>query len=187
MNTLLIQYANGDLTEVSLQRSGDGTITIKGHKTIAHNIRDFVNESDDKLLLLKNDGRLTFYQFSTGKTETTRFTGIQKLIGKTSHGVLIAGTKEHFILDRNGTVERNSWLGHINSRKLSTVFEGNEGVVWVGTDGDGIYKLFPRHKLFRSVTQSQIPALRGGNVRAFCLAPDSTLWAAGSAKPIEPR
>ena len=176
MNTLLIQYANGDLTEVSLQRSGDGTITIKGHKTVAHNIRDFVNESDDKLLLLKNDGRLTFYQFSTGKTETTRFTGIQKLIGKTSHGVLIAGTKEHFILDRNGTVERNSWLGHINSRKLSTVFEGNEGVVWVGTDGDGIYKLFPRHKLFRSVTQSQIPALRGGNVRAFCLAPDSTLW-----------
>ncbi|WP_051538810.1 hybrid sensor histidine kinase/response regulator transcription factor [Prolixibacter bellariivorans] len=176
LNTLLIQYANGDLADVSLQHGADGTITIVGYKKIGQNVRDFINESDDKLLILTNDGRLAFYQFSTGKTETTRFTGIQKLIGRTSLGVLLAGEKEHFILTPNGQIERNSWLGHINSRKLSTVFEGNEGVVWIGTDGDGIYKLFPRHKLFHSVTQTQIEALRGGNVRAFSLAPDSALW-----------
>ncbi|WP_106542958.1 hybrid sensor histidine kinase/response regulator transcription factor [Prolixibacter denitrificans] len=176
VNTLLIQYANGDLLEVRLHRDSDGAVTVVGLKKIAQHVRDFLNESKDKILLLTTDGRLATYSFTDGKIETTRFSGIQKLIGKTRRGVLIADSKKHFILKPDGTVEQNSWLSHINSRKLSTVFEGNEGVVWIGTDGDGIYKLFPRHKLFHSVTQAQIPALRGGNVRAFCLAPDSALW-----------
>ncbi len=181
--TLLLQFESGKLSEIELKYHSDGTISIKNEKILLQDIHDFINFTSNEILVLFDNDELWRYSLSNYKKYNTSFKRVN-IIGKSKEGVFLSINSSTHLLDFQMNTISTSWLKQISGKKISTIFEGNEEIVWVGTDGDGMFKIYPKKKTFRLFSQNEIPALEGSNVRAFCETPDNSFWVGTKGKGL---
>ncbi len=173
---LLLLYETGSLSEVALNYHHEKSVSIKSVKTLMGNVSDFINISGQEMLVLQNNGQLSKYSFLDQDKYATGISGIQRFIGETKDGYVFEGNSGLILLNQQMKIVTNSWFEKISDQNISTVFEGNENILWIGTDGNGLFKLYPRQKLFQLFSDKEISALAGANVRAFCEIPGNSFW-----------
>ncbi len=90
----------------------------------------------------------------------------------------------YFILDSLVGKVDESWLNQLKSQSRLRIIQGSENVIWVGTDGDGIFKIYPHKKSFNLLSKDKVPEFNGGIVRAFSEVDRNSFWVGTKGKGL---
>lgn len=174
-NHLFVQYVSGELVDFKLSYA-NRLITLDEINSLRNETSDMITFGDSSLLYLSNSGELKEYSPNGGQPDKILSSGVTQIIGKTEDGVLVRTDSDNRLIKLNQNEESTDWYNYIINRKVSAIYSGNEQITWVGTDGEGVFKIYPQTKVFGICTSLEVAALKEGIVRAFSETPDGSLW-----------
>lgn len=164
---LLVLFEDNKLYLLSFKNKPDEKPVISKIALISDNIRTFGILSKEKICTVSVSGNSYLYSFITKETILFTKKDIENSIGNIPEGLVVSSKTGYFIIDKNGSIVNHNWLKHLNNQKTTTLIKGNENILWAGTDGDGIIKMYPLKKSFNLISKSQVPELDGAIVRTF--------------------
>ena len=173
---LLVLLDNDELYSLTIKDNDTGKKTISRVDKISKNIREFGILSKDKLCFISTSGNAILFSYKDRNEKKINRDNVSNFIVKTREGILLRDKLGYFIMDSLGKTKNSLWVKSLKNQKITTLIQGTEDVIWTGTDGDGLFKMYPLKKAFNLVSKSQIPELDGGIVRAFLKAEDSSFW-----------
>jgi signal transduction histidine kinase/ligand-binding sensor domain-containing protein/DNA-binding response OmpR family regulator len=102
---------------------------------------------------------------------------ITSLIYYKEHYLLAWSTKGYDVFDAGFALSPflKNETAQMQDIKVTSWAQGSEDILWYGTDGNGIIKLYPKTKLFGTVSTSDNGMPYNKSVRAFCEA-NGNLW-----------
>ena len=163
---LLALIENNELYALSLIMANDGKKIISKVELISKNIRTFEVISNKKVCIIPNSGNAFLHSLSDNKNQITT-QNIDNIIGHIPEGIVLSGKSGYFIMNNIGNIVSKPWLKYLKSQKVTTLLQGSENVLWTGTDGDGLFKIYPLKKAFNLISKAQVPELDGGIIRTF--------------------
>ena len=130
----------------------------------------FFNTADNRLF--------TIYNSTTIQKQVMEVKhGISSMIFYKGHYLLAWAAKGYAVYDIN--FQPSSFLQQeamqMQDIKVTSWALGTEDILWYGTDGNGIIKIYPKTKSFVTVTTSDNGMPFNKSVRSFCEA-DGNLW-----------
>ncbi|WP_243397578.1 hybrid sensor histidine kinase/response regulator transcription factor [Flavobacterium piscis] len=164
---LLVLFEDNKLYCLSFKSKPSENFFVSKTALISDNIRTFGIISKEKICTVSVAGNSNLYSLATKKKTLLTKKDIENTIGNIPEGLIVSSKSGYFIIDTNGTVINNDWLKYLNNQKTTTLIKGNENILWAGTDGDGIIKIYPLKKSFNLITKAQVPELDGAIVRTF--------------------
>jgi signal transduction histidine kinase/DNA-binding response OmpR family regulator/ligand-binding sensor domain-containing protein len=173
---LLVLFENNEFYVLSIENKGANQKLISKAELISKNIRTFGIVSNHKICMVPVTGNAILYSLIDKKNQILPQKNIENIIGNMSEGLLVSGKSGNFIIDNYGKELDKSWLKYFKNQKITTLIQGSENVVWTGTDGDGIFKMYPLKKSFNLISKAQIPEMDGGIVRAFLEVEGNSFW-----------
>lgn len=181
---LLVLFENNELYSLLIKTAKDGKKTASKVTLISKNINLFEEISKEKILMIGINGDSNLY--SSVNNEITSFPekNIDKIIGKTSEGLVVSNKSGYFIIDQTGTTKNYDWLKHLKNHKVATFITGNENILWAGTDGDGIFKISPYKNSFNLISKLQIPEFDGAIIRTFLNDENGSFWIGTKGKGL---
>ena len=175
-SSLMVHYISGALERLTPDISGDKTVRLKSIDPVLNGVSDFIVHPDGRLFLLLSDQTLCRYGEKEHGGPEIVLSGVNRITGSIKEGVLVKKGAELLLAGSDANARPPSWLKEIKDKKISVIYEGNEQLVWIGTDGEGLFKIYPQNKVFGLTTPAELKSLEGGIVRAFCETPDGSLW-----------
>ena len=174
-NRLCVLNANGQLDVYS--ESGHQFKRLRSYREKEAIINFFIvnhqlffTTVDDQLFTIRNG---TFIQKQVMQMKHT----ITSLIFYKEHYLLAWATKGYGVYDIN--FQSTSFLKHETQQmqdvKVTSWALGSEDILWYGTDGNGIIKIYPKTKSFGTISTSDNGMPYNKSVRAFCEA-NGNLW-----------
>lgn len=102
---------------------------------------------------------------------------ISSIIFYKEHYLLAWSTKGYEVYDRNFQPSSflNAEVQQMRDIKVTSWALGSEQILWYGTDGNGIIKIYPKTKSFSTITTSDNGMPYNKSVRAFC-EESGNLW-----------
>ncbi|MEO6405707.1 MAG: two-component regulator propeller domain-containing protein, partial [Ferruginibacter sp.] len=174
-NKLWLLTADGELKmyEGSLQQFKPVRI-YQQEKKITNffivNHRLFFTNANDELFTLHLNNSSVSKQMQLANSPAS-------IIFYKNHYLLARSSKGFQVLDTN--LQPTSFLKEESEQmrdiKVTSWALGSEDILWYGTDGNGIIKMFPKTKSFGTVTTSENGVPYNKSVRAFCEA-NGNLW-----------
>ncbi|WP_428228971.1 hybrid sensor histidine kinase/response regulator transcription factor [Flavobacterium sp.] len=164
---LLVLFEDNSLYSFSIKNKQRGNPSIYKTTLISKNVRTFGIVSKQKICLITTKGESSLFSFANNESTVVLKKDIENTIGNIPEGLVVSSKSGHFIIDINGNIINHDWLKYLNNQKTTTIIRGNENILWAGTDGDGIIKMYPLKKSFNLVSKSQVPELDGAIVRTF--------------------
>ncbi|MET3019572.1 hybrid sensor histidine kinase/response regulator transcription factor [Flavobacterium hydatis] len=164
---LLVLFEDNKLYSLSLKNNPNGKPSITKTTLISDNIRTFGIVSKQKICTISVKGESRLFSFANNESTLLLKKDIENTIGNTPEGLVVSSKSGHYIIDTDGTIINHEWLKYLNNQKTTTLIRGNENIIWAGTDGDGIIKMYPLEKSFNLISKSQVPELDGAIVRTF--------------------
>ncbi|MHB1146300.1 MAG: hybrid sensor histidine kinase/response regulator transcription factor [Lutibacter sp.] len=180
---LLVLFEDNELYSIRFDANKEKKVISKV-ELVSDNITDFGVLSNQKICVISNTGKSGSYSLNNKTIQTIDGKDIQKIIGHTPDGLVLADKSDYFIINSNGDVVNKSWLKHLKNQKITTLTYGSENVIWTGTDGDGIFKMYPLRKSFNLISKTQVPELDGGIVRAFLEVEGNSFWVGTKGKGL---
>ncbi|WP_026897597.1 hybrid sensor histidine kinase/response regulator transcription factor [Daejeonella oryzae] len=103
--------------------------------------------------------------------------GITSMIYYKNHYLLAWSSKGYGVFDGQfrSSLFLNSEVQQMRDIKITSWALGSEQILWYGTDGNGIIKIFPKTKFFATVSTSDNGMPYNKSVRAFC-EENGNLW-----------
>ncbi|MDR2473251.1 MAG: response regulator [Tannerella sp.] len=142
-----VEYANYDKGRLLFSDSkGDLWIDNPQRKVFVRNIRTLINDNGDISSIIM-DGADIFVGFRTN--------GLFRLDAQNQY------EPEH--------------IG-INCGVFSLLKDNNQDIIWIGTDGQGVYTYTKDSYTFTSLNLFQLPVIKQRPVRAVCTDSDDNLW-----------
>ncbi|MDI1306542.1 MAG: two-component regulator propeller domain-containing protein [bacterium] len=181
---LLVLFENNDLYALSLKTTNNGKKIISKVALISNNIRTFGIVSNQKVCLISTTGNAVLHSLADKKNQLLAEDKIKNIIGHTPEGLVISGKSGYFIIDNAGNSATKPWLKYLNNQKITTLIQGSENVLWTGTDGDGLFKMYPLKRSFNLISKAQIPELDGGIVRTFLEVEGNSFWVGTKGKGL---
>ena len=181
---LLILFEDDQLYSLSIKNGTKTEKAIAKTELISKNIRTFEIISNQKICLIPTNGNTRIYSLSHRKDEVLTKKNIDNFIGRIPDGLVISGKSGYGIIDSTGSVINTPWLKYLKNQKITALIQGSENVIWTGTDGDGIFKMFPLKKSFNLISKAQIPELDGGIIRAFLELEGNSFWVGTKGKGL---
>ena len=175
-SSLLVQYVSGELEKLVLEFSADRKVGLKSTELLMTGVSDFIVHPDGSLFLLLSDQTLCRYGRKEQHGPEVVLKGVSRITGIIKEGILVKKGAEIVLTGSEENAWPPSWLSAVRSRKISAVYTGKEQMIWIGTDGEGLFKVYPQNKVFGLTTPAELPSLDGGIVRAFCETPDGSFW-----------
>lgn len=164
---LLVLFEDNNLYSFTLKNKPDGKLYISRTVLVSNYIRTFGIVTKQKIWTLALNGNSNLYSLTNKQNTLLLKKDIENGIGNIPEGLVVSSKSGHFIIDSAGSVINHDWLKYLNNQKTTTLIRGNENILWAGTDGDGIIKMYPLKKSFNLVSKSQVPELDGAIVRSF--------------------
>ncbi|TRW23282.1 response regulator [Flavobacterium zepuense] len=184
---------NGELLAL-VQGNRLYTLTIKaaanGKKVIAKTtlLSDAVKEFDvlpvNKIFTINIKGEAAILALNSKTATTISERNVQSIIGHIPQGLILAGRSGYTIIDPDGNKIAMPWAKYLKNQKITTLVQGSENVLWTGTDGDGVFKMYPLKKAFNLISKIQMPELDGGIVRAFLKSGQNSFWVGTKGKGL---
>ncbi len=174
-NQLWLLNANGQLDVYTSTSNGFKlSYTCQQKKGIVNffvvNHEVFFCTGDDKLFEI-NSGSLT-PRLVLQMDHAASAIGFYK-----DHYLLAWATKGYAVFDNN--FKPSSFLSiqtkQLQNIKITSWARGSEDILWYGTDGNGIIKVYPKTKSFGTVTTSENGTPYNRSVRTFC-EENGNLW-----------
>lgn len=173
---LLLLSDNNELYSITIKTKKDGVKIISKVDRILNNVRDFEILSQNKLCYITTSGSALIYSFSDKTEQLINIDNISSIISKTNEGILFNNNSEYFMIDSLGKTINNSWLKNLKHQKTTTLLKGTENIIWTGTDGDGLFKMYPLKKAFNLVSKAEVPEIDKGIVRTFLEIEGNSFW-----------
>ena len=180
----LVLFENKELYSLSLKRENNKKTIISKAQLISKNIQTFGIVPNNKVCIISTNGTAVLYSLVDKNKVSLPEKNIENSIGKIPEGIILSSKSGYFIIDNNGNSIDAPWLKNLKNQKITTLIKGNENIIWTGTDGDGIFKIYPLKKSFNLISKSQIPELDGGIVRAFLEVEGNSFWIGTKGKGL---
>lgn len=177
---LLVLFENNELYALSFENKN----TISKVKLVSKEIRTFEIVPNHKLCLISVTGDATFYSLLDKKRQPLAERKTGNIVGHIPEGLVLSSKSGYYLVDNAGKTISKPWLKYLNNQKITALIQGNENVIWTGTDGDGIFKMYPLEKSFNLISKAQVPELDGGIVRAFLEVDENSFWVATKGKGL---
>jgi signal transduction histidine kinase/DNA-binding response OmpR family regulator/ligand-binding sensor domain-containing protein len=181
---LLVLFEDDQLYSLSITSRNETEKTIAKIELLSENIRTFETISSEKICIIPTSGNASLYSVVDKKKQVLAEENIDTFVGNIPDGLVISGKSGYSIIDSTGTVITKPWLKYLKNQKITTLIQGSENVIWTGTDGDGIFKMFPLKKSFNLISKTQIPELDGGIIRAFLEVEGDSFWVGTKGKGL---
>ncbi|WP_290839873.1 two-component regulator propeller domain-containing protein [Flavobacterium sp.] len=173
---LLLLLEDGSLHSVTFETLADGSKTIANIDIISKGVRGFEILRDEKICMVLSDGTASLFSMSGKTSKLLSVKNVENIVGQTPDGIVLSAKSGYILVSADGNEIVRPWSKFLKNQKITTLVQGNENIVWTGTDGDGVFKMFPSKKSFHLVSKSQLPELDGGIVRAFLEAGQNSFW-----------
>ncbi len=180
---LLVLTADEQLFALSVATAANGEKVVSGTKFLARGIRTFDVLKNQAICVVSSQGEASLISTESNTVQRILQKNTDNIIGRIPEGIMLSGKDGYSIRDENGNTVDKPWLKYLKSQKITTLLQGSENVVWTGTDGDGVFKMFPLKKSFYLVSKNQVPELDGGIVRTF-LDNGSAFWIGTKGKGL---
>jgi len=181
---LIVLFEDNELYSLSIGTRNKNVKTISKTDLISINIKTFELISNQKIVLVPTIGKAKLFSLSGKNNQEIALENIENSVGRVAEGVVLYSHSGYSIVDSTGKVFSKPWLKYLKNHKVSTLIQGNENVIWTGTDGDGIFKIFPLTKSFNLLSKTQIPELDGGIVRSFLKIDENSFWVGTKGKGL---
>ena len=181
---LLILYGDGTLYNLSITNKNATEKLISKIELISRNIRTFSELKNHKVGLITTSGNASIRSIFDKKEQILPQKNIENIIGSLPEGLVLSSKSGYTILDELGNNVTTPWLKYLKNQKITTIIQGSENIIWTGTDGDGIFKMYPLKKSFNLISKTQIPELDGGIVRAFLSVDEKSFWVGTKGKGL---
>lgn len=172
--SLILLFDNGDLFKLSFSLNKQKRMVNSGVKQQCKGVRNFIIFDNDEIVCLKTNDILERLDFKKGSSFEIG-TRAQKILGKTSLGIVFSSKKEIYTYTFAGDIIRDGWVSQLKNSAITTLFETRDHIIWTGSDGDGVSKMYQPKKMFEIVSQTTIPAFNKGIVRTFCITKENQL------------
>jgi signal transduction histidine kinase/DNA-binding response OmpR family regulator/ligand-binding sensor domain-containing protein len=172
---LLVLAASGQLSILQLQKEAE-TIRVMGHSGLIGNIANFETMGDGSILVVDSDGVPFIFSVSNKSLKKLPVNKPCSIIGSVKEGVVLSTGMQHYLATLDNKLSAPKWLAQLKGIKLTSIFQGSEGVFWATTDGKGVFKVQPKSKSFHSISSEQVPDFEGTIVRSFLQIPGHSLW-----------
>lgn len=184
MGELFVLFENNELYTLRFDTNNEGRKFISKAEIVSEKIREFGILSNQKVCIISTTGVSKIYSLLNKKKQEINGKDIQKIIGNTHEGLVVSDKSEYFLINSEGNIINRPWLKHLKNQKITTLIEGSENIIWTGTDGDGIFKMFPLRKSFNLISKVQVPELDGGIVRTFLEVKGNSFWVGTKGKGL---
>jgi signal transduction histidine kinase/CheY-like chemotaxis protein/ligand-binding sensor domain-containing protein/AraC-like DNA-binding protein len=180
---LLVLFENNEFYSISLQTL-DGRKSVSKIALIGNDIRTFDVLPNHTICTVSTGGEAALFSLGDQKMNWLPEKNIEGIIGHIPEGLVLSGRSGYTIIDLAGNAIDKPWSKYLKNQKITTLVQGSENVLWTGTDGDGVFKMYPLKKSFNLVSKAQMPELDGGIVRAFLEAGGNSFWIGTKGKGL---
>lgn len=181
---LLVLFENNELHLMLCETRESGEKSISISSKVKEDVNDFGIFKNQNICILTINGDITLQTLSGKKEEIIEENEVQDIVGYLPEGILLTNKSEYFIINNNGLRVKKLWLENFQNQKVTTVFKGTENVLWTGTDGDGLFKIYPLSMSFNLISNALVPELEGGIVRAFTEFGENSFWVGTKGKGL---
>jgi len=183
-NELLVLFENNELFSLSITSSSNGQKAISSAKKIADKIKTFDVLPNNTICTITLKGEACFInsKYTTEKVVTGQ--NIENIVGHIPGGIVFSGKAGYAVTDFDGKNLNIAWAKFLDNQKVTTLLYGNENVIWTGTDGDGVFKMYPVKKSFNLISKLNVPQLDGAIVRSFLKTDDKSFWVGTKGKGL---
>lgn len=164
---LLVLFEDDKLYALTIKKGKHNEKTVSKTVLISGNVSAFGYTASQKIFIIPKIGNAFLYSLNNNESNLVIDKKWTSVIAHVSDGLLVSGKSGYFIIDEFGNGISKPWLKHLNNQKITALIQGTENVIWSGTDGDGLFKIYPIKKTFNLISKTQIPDLEGGIVRSF--------------------
>ncbi len=165
---LVLLFENGDLYSLLFRLNRQGRMVNSFVKKRSGEIQNFSVLNSNQLLFLNWSSKLVHLDLTNG-TRSVIEKEVFKIIGKTAKGVVLSSKKGLHTYTFKGTMIKERWVAQLKNRAITTLFESRDGILWTGSDGDGLLKMYLPETKFEIVSNAMLPAFNKGIVRTFCI------------------
>lgn len=178
---LMLLFDNNELYAMTLQTS-NGKKSIARSVLVSGHIKTF-NVLGKNICTVSTSGEAALHSLDEKKEPVLVQENIENIVGQVPEGLVLSGKSGYSTIDPDGKTVAASWSKYIKNQKITTLLKGNENIIWTGTDGDGMFKMFPIKNPFNLISKVQLPELDGGIVRTF-LETDHAFWLGTKGKGL---
>lgn len=174
---LWILQQSGVLNKVSLSKDREGGIKAAESKQIAGNLAPLQSIHRDDNILWLVDSKHSIHRLSIQNEQLAPIVtavALQPVI----RSITAMTTHNGYLLMAHATggvyrclIKDNQMVAHerlFSPGGVFSFFKGSQQILWVGTDGQGIYKVYPNQKEFIHHADADIPGITNNPIRAFC-------------------
>ncbi|RZJ70609.1 hybrid sensor histidine kinase/response regulator transcription factor [Flavobacterium sp.] len=164
---MLALFADNRCFSIPIEIPENKIPTASEPKLISSEMRTFDIAPNGTIAAIGTSGKVDFLTSDVNPKADKTPKIATSIVGHVPEGFVFSGRSGYFISDENGNLIASPWLDYLKKQKVTTLLQASENVLWTGTDGDGVFKIYPRKKSFSLVSALQIPELDGGIVRSF--------------------
>jgi len=183
-NELLVLFENNELFSLSITSSSNGQKAISSAKKIADKIKTFDVLPNNTICTITSKGEACFINSKYTKEKVVVGENIENIVGHIPGGIVLSGKAGYAVTDFEGKNLNTAWAKFLDNQKVTTLLYGNENVIWTGTDGDGVFKMYPVKKSFNLISKLNVPQLDGAIVRSFLKTDDKSFWVGTKGKGL---
>ena len=181
---LLVLYDDNKLFSLKIESNDNGEKIISQSKMISEKVSDFGVLKNQYICIISSLGNTRIHSLSNSQEEILKVNGVEKIIGYVPEGIAVSSKTGYFVINKEGNSLIQSRLKDFKNQKITTLFKGSENVLWTGTDGDGVFKIYPLSKSFNVITKNHVPELEGGIVRTFAVVDKNSLLVGTKGKGL---
>lgn len=173
---LLLLFNTNQLYALDIETTSDGVKKATQITEISNHVTDFDCYSENGICYITESKSAVLYNVDDETQQPLQDIHSVSIISKIKDGVLLHAPSGYLIVDHLGEIVSRTWVEQLKKQKPTAVLEGTEHIVWTGTDGDGLFKLYPQKKVFNLVSKAQMPEIEGGIIRTFLEVEDHSFW-----------
>ncbi|MEN3324415.1 two-component regulator propeller domain-containing protein [Mariniflexile soesokkakense] len=181
---LLVLYENNKLYSVIFDNQNSDEINISKVEMISDNINEYGILSNQKIFIISKTGGSEIFSIKNRNRHVIKGNDFQKIIGTSNEGLVVSNKLGYFLINNDGNIINSPWLKYLKNQKISILASGSENVIWTGTDGDGVFKIYPLKKSFNFISKAQVPELDGAIVRTFLEDTKNSIWVGTKGKGL---
>jgi len=178
---LLLLTDSNELYAITIENKSK---TVTEVTLVSKGVQNFSALPDGGIALITASNEIAFINLQKNHHQQLSYKGVKAIVGVYKGGILFTGKNGFFLTDFQGNELHTQWLKFLRNQKITSFVSGTEDILWAGTDGDGLFKIFPDKKAFSLVNENTIPELDGGIVRSFLETDSNTLWIGTKGKGV---
>lgn len=180
---LLVLFDNNELHSINFATQ-NGKKTIVKTVLVSDSVKTFDLLPNRDICTVLTTGEVTLYYPNHKRKGVFSQKNIENIIGHIPEGLVLSGKSGYSIVDFDGNTVIKPWSKYLKNQKITTLVQGSENIIWTGTDGDGVFKMYPLKKSFNLISKAQMPELDGGIVRTFLEVGGDSFWVGTKGKGL---